>query len=265
MKAMIFAAGLGTRLKPMTDVMPKALVPVCGKPLIEHVTRRLMAAGIDETVVNVHHFADMIEEWADGQDWICRDSGAKKPGMALMQFSDERQKLLETGGAVFNARKYLKGCGHFLIHNVDILSDCDLKWFCSQVRPDALGTLLVSERETSRYFLFHPQTMRLAGWMNRKTGETILADSSLTVQECKAYAFAGMHILSDKVPDIMEEYVNERGLDDSAPARFPIIDFYLWAASRWPIYGALVEDLHLLDVGKLDALDAAEKFIQETR
>ena len=81
----------------------------------------------------------------------------------------------------------------------------------------------------------------------------------------KAYAFAGMHILSDKVPDIMEEYVNERGLDDSAPARFPIIDFYLWAASRWPIYGALVEDLHLLDVGKLDALDAAEKFIQETR
>ena len=115
---MIFAAGLGTRLKPMTDVMPKALVPVCGKPLIEHVTRRLMAAGIDETVVNVHHFADMIEEWADAQDWICRDSGSKKPGMALMQFSDERQKLLETGGAVFNAREYLKGCGHFLIHNV---------------------------------------------------------------------------------------------------------------------------------------------------
>lgn len=262
---MIFAAGLGTRLKPMTDVMPKALVPVCGKPLIEHVTRRLMAAGIDEAVVNVHHFADMIERWSDDQPWICKDAQSKKPGSVLMQFSDERQKLLETGGAVYNAREYLAGCGHFLIHNVDILSDCDLEWFSSQVRPEALGTLLVSERETSRYFLFHPQTMRLVGWMNRKTGDTILTDSSLTAQECKAYAFAGMHMLSDKVLDVMGEYVREYGLDECGPARFPIIDFYLWAASKWPIYGALVEDLHLLDVGKLDALDAAEKFIQETR
>ena len=111
MKAMIFAAGLGTRLKPITDTLPKALVPVCGKPLIEHVARRLKASGIGEAVVNVHHFADKVEAWVAEQD------------IMPMDISDERQMLLETGGAVLHAREYLEGCGHFLIHNVDILSD----------------------------------------------------------------------------------------------------------------------------------------------
>ena len=112
---MIFAAGLGTRLKPMTDTLPKALVQVCGKPLIEHVTRKLKASGIDEAVVNVHHFADMVEQWASSQD------------IMDIRISDERAMLLETGGAVLHARPYLEGCGHFLIHNVDILSDVDLR------------------------------------------------------------------------------------------------------------------------------------------
>ena len=262
MKAMIFAAGLGTRLKPMTDVMPKALVPVCEKPLLEHVARKLMSAGVDDIVVNVHHFADMIENWVSEQDWMCRDESQKKPGQMLVQISDERQFLLETGGAVLHARRYLEGCGHFLIHNVDILSDCDLQWFRDQVRPDSVGTLLVSRRETSRYFLFHPQTMRLVGWMNRKTGETILKDASLIPDQCLAYAFAGMHILSDKVLPLMAEYVAQKGLGTDGPARFSIIDFYLWAASGYPIYGALVENLEMLDVGKLDALDAAESFVR---
>ena len=150
MKTMIFAAGLGTRLKPITDTLPKALVPICGKPLLEHVARRLMDAGIDEAVVNVHHFADKIEDWISHQEWICSEPEDKAPGKMLMQISDEREMLLETGGAVLHARRYLEGCGHFLIHNVDIFSNCDIKWFCSQIRPEALGTLLVSERETSR-------------------------------------------------------------------------------------------------------------------
>lgn len=260
---MIFAAGLGTRLKPMTDVMPKALVPVCEKPLLEHVAKKLMSAGIDDIVINVHHFADMIEDWVSGQDWMCRDESEKTSGQMLVQISDERQALLETGGAVLHARPYLEGCGHFLIHNVDILSDCDLQWFRDQVRPDSVGTLLVSSRETSRYFLFHPQTMRLVGWMNRKTGENILTDASLTVDQCRRYAFAGMHILSDKVLPLMAEYAAQKGLDADGPARFPIIDFYLWAASECPIYGALVENLDMLDVGKLDALDAAEIFVRK--
>jgi NDP-sugar pyrophosphorylase family protein len=134
MKAMIFAAGLGTRLKPITDTLPKALVPVCGQPLIGHVARKLMDSGIDEAVVNVHHFADKIEDWIAEQDWICTNVQDKVPGKMLMQVSDERKALLETGGAVLHARPYLEGCGHFLIHNVDIFSNCDIPWFQSQVR-----------------------------------------------------------------------------------------------------------------------------------
>ena len=264
MKAMIFAAGLGTRLKPITDTLPKALVPVCEKPLLEHVARKLMASGIDEAVVNVHHFADKIEAWVGEQDWICTDAQAKSLGMMLMQLSDERKMLLETGGAVLHARQYLEGCGHFLIHNVDILSNCDLNWLQAQVRPDALGTLLVSRRETSRFLLFHPETMRLVGWSNVNTGDYHLADPSMALEDCLALGFSGIHILSDKVLELMDQYVKEKGLvaDAEAGVRFPIMNFYMWAAMKQPIYGAVAENLRFLDVGKLDALAPAEQFIK---
>ena len=264
MKAMIFAAGLGTRLKPLTDVLPKALVPISGKPLLEHTCRKLMQSGINECVINVHHFADKIEEWVKNQEWMS-STGIADASQMSVQFSDERCRLLETGGAILKARPYLEGCGRFLIHNVDILSDCDIRWLESQVRPDAVATLLVSARKSSRYFLFHPDTMRLIGWKNVNTGDQILVDPQVDPEKCAALAFSGIHILSDKVPDIMEEYVNERGLDDSAPARFPIIDFYLWAASRAPIYGVQAETLRLLDVGKLDAIAPAEEFVESMK
>ena len=135
MKAMIFAAGLGTRLKPITDTLPKALVPVGGRPLIEHVVRKLKASGIEEVVVNVHHFADKIQDWVSQQD------------IMDIQVSDERKELLETGGGILQARQYLDGCGRFLIHNVDILSDIDLEWFGRSFPEDAMAALLVSERE----------------------------------------------------------------------------------------------------------------------
>ena len=153
---MIFAAGLGTRLKPITDTLPKALVPVCGKPLLEHVCRKLADAGISEAVVNVHHFADKVEDWMAGQDWICTGQTDCHSRDMLIEVSDERSRLLETGGAVLHARRYLEGCGSFLIHNVDILSNLDIRWFASQVRTDALATLLVSHRKSSRQLLFDP-------------------------------------------------------------------------------------------------------------
>ena len=111
MKAMIFAAGLGTRLKPLTDTLPKALVPVCGKPLIEHVARKLRLADINEAVVNVHYFADKIEKWIEEQPWITTDTteGGNKEKMQI-SISDERALLLETGGAILHARKWLEGC-----------------------------------------------------------------------------------------------------------------------------------------------------------
>ena len=257
---MIFAAGLGTRLKPLTDTLPKALVPVCGKPLIELTLEKLRSAGFDEAVVNVHHFADKIEGWLAEQDWISHEPAE---GKMLVQVSDERNLLLETGGAVLHARKYLEGCSHFLIHNVDILSNCDLNWLMAQVRPDALATLLVSKRKSSRYLLFEPDTMRLVGWMNEKTGELRLAGPHVREEECLKLAFSGIHIMSDQVLDVMESYAKTRGLYiTSDTPRFPVMDFYLSMCHLYNIYGVCSDDLRLVDVGKLDTLGTAEEFLK---
>lgn len=267
MKAMIFAAGLGTRLKPLTDTLPKALVPVCGKPLIEHVARKLQASGIDEAVVNIHYFADKIEDWMASQPWITNKKENKSEGQMLMEISDERELLLETGGAVLHARRYLQGCGHFLIHNVDILSNCDIKWFASQTRPDALATLLVSDRKTTRFLLFAPEDMRLVGWMNTDSGDYHVTSPDIIPAQCRALAFSGIHILSDQVLDLMEEYVKEKGLpkDEKCGTRFPIMSFYMWAAAKRPIYGVVAKELEFIDVGKLDALKPAEEFINRAQ
>lgn len=252
MKSMIFAAGMGTRLKPLTDTMPKALVPVCGKPLIEYVARKLKASGIDEAVVNVHHFADMVEDWALSQD------------IMKIRISDERKMLLDTGGAVLHARRHLDGCGSFLIHNVDILSDCDLKWFMSQVRPDSIATLLVSERKSTRYLLFNPETMRLEGWVNEKTGEMRLAGAHVDEDRCLKLAFSGIHVMSDKVFDIMERYAVMHGLYIASDTpRFSVIDFYLDNCHLYNIYGVPADGLNLVDVGKLDTLAQAEAAVSE--
>ena len=296
MKAMIFAAGLGTRLKPMTDTHPNALVPVAGKPLIEHVMTKIAAATdadgaplVDGFVVNVHHFAQKIVDWlgnfsADcsvdshvgtpsllrmtstslrGQDPSTSLRGAKRRGNLPVAISDETAQLLETGGAVHHARKYLDGCGNFLIHNVDIFTSADLGWFAAQHKADSVATLLVSDRKTSRYFLFHPQTMRLVGWYNSLNGDTIMADPSLKIQDCRMLAFAGIHILSDKVFGYMDEYINEKGLptDEEVGTRFPIIDFYLWLCSKAPVYGVEAQNLTFLDVGKMDTIGRAEEML----
>ena len=250
MKCLIFAAGLGTRLKPLTDTMPKALVPVGGMPLIEHVTRKLKASGVDEAVVNVHHFADMVQQWAENQ------------GIMQMHVSDERQLLLETGGGVLHARMHLQGCGRFLIHNVDILSDLDIKWFESCVKDDALATLLVSERNTSRYLLFDPTTMLLQGWTNVSTGEVKSPFPDLDPSMCLKLAFSGIHIQSDKIFEVLEAYARAKGLyEENHTPRFPIMDFYLSVCAQHKIYGVKAEALHLVDVGKLDTIEVAEREI----
>ena len=261
---MIFAAGLGTRLKPLTDTLPKALVPVCGKPLIEHVARKLQASGIDEAVVNIHYFADKVEEWASSQEWISFSKEDAMDGRMLFEISDERELLLETGGAVLHARRFLEGCGKFLIHNVDILSNCDIRWFESQVKGDALATLLVSERKTTRFLLFEPSTLRLVGWMNTDTGDYCVVSPEINPADCRALAFSGIHILSDKVPTLMQKYVVERGLpvDEIKGTRFAIMNFYMWLVARYPVYGVVAENLEFIDVGKLDALKPAEEFVQ---
>lgn len=242
MKAMIFAAGLGTRLKPVTDYMPKALVPVAGKPLLYHVAHKIIDSGITDIVINTHHFAAMIADYVREQDGFGVNT----------RISEEPVEPLETGGGIMHARSLLEGSGNFLVHNVDIISDLDIGWFASQVRPEALSTLLVSERESSRYLLFDDE-MRLTGWTNVKTGEVKSPYRDFDPAHCRRLAFSGIHIMSDMIFAEMEAL--------GMPERFSIIDFYLAAATRCPIYGVVPPSLHLLDVGKVSALAEAEKLL----
>ncbi len=262
MKAMIFAAGLGTRLKPLTDRMPKALVPVCGRPLLSHVIGRLKAAGYDDIVINVHHYADMIEDYVRSNG----DFGVR------IRFSDERALLLDTGGGILYARPLLEGEGRFLVHNVDILSDVDFRWLENSVRPDSVATLLVSERKTSRYLLFD-RDMRMTGWTNVSTGQVrspYPPGASSSMFSAK-YAFSGIHILSDAVFPFLEEYARravagtgeQENRPDATigPVRFSITDFYIGMCSSMTVRGVVPSSLDIVDVGKPGALAEAERLV----
>ena len=241
MKAMIFAAGLGTRLKPLTDTMPKALVPVGGKPLLYHVLTKLVTAGYDDITVNVHHFSDQIIKYLQENDF----------GVGI-SISEERDLLLETGGGIKHARPFLDGEEPFLVHNVDILSDLDLGWFRGVHRPGDLATLLVSERKTQRYLLFDDDSL-LCGWTNIATGEVRSPRGDIAPKEYKMLAFSGIHYIS---PSIFAAF-NRYGFGE----RFSIMDFYLTACADYPIRAAVPGGLRLLDVGKLDSLALAESFV----
>ncbi|MBR2360120.1 MAG: NTP transferase domain-containing protein [Bacteroidaceae bacterium] len=235
MKALIFAAGLGTRLRPLTNDRPKALVEVHGKLLLAHVIEKLRKAGYTEVVINVHHFGEQIIDYI-----------AKHPveGMKFI-ISDERTELLDTGGGIRQAGGLFTQDGRpFLIHNVDIFSNLDLKEFYTTHPTTEGATLLVSERKTSRYLLFDPKDNRLVGWTNIQTGEVKSPYPNLRVEDCRMYAFAGIHLFSQSLLQWMKDW----------PTRFSIIDFYLSVADRVPIIGVPKADLQLIDVGKPEAL-----------
>ena len=246
-QAMIFAAGLGTRLKPLTDTMPKALVRVGGQPLIDIVISRLLAAEYDYFVVNIHHFAQQIKDYVSIRDYA-----------PMVQFSDETAQLLETGGGLKKAAPLFDAEKPILIHNVDILDNVDYDWFSRQHLPEEDAVLLVSKRKTKRYLLFD-NAMRLMGWKNIETGEikspyeyvrrTGLSQHGEPFNE---FAFSGIHSFSPRLFSLMEQF----------PERFPIIDFYLSVCHRARIVGMVKDDLQLMDVGKLDTLDQAEQFIK---
>ena len=246
-QAMIFAAGLGTRLKPLTDTMPKALVRVGGQPLIDIVISRLLAAEYDHSVVNIHHFAQQIKDYVSIRDYA-----------PMVQFSDETAQLLETGGGLKKAAPLFDAENPILIHNVDILDNVDYDWFSRQHLPEEDAVLLVSKRKTKRYLLFD-NAMRLMGWKNIETGEikspyeyvrrTGLSQHGEPFNE---FAFSGIHSFSPRLFSLMEQF----------PERFPIIDFYLSVCHRARIVGMVKDDLQLMDVGKLDTLDQAEQFIK---
>ncbi|WP_308243912.1 sugar phosphate nucleotidyltransferase [uncultured Prevotella sp.] len=264
MQAMIFAAGLGTRLKPLTDTMPKALVRVGGEPLIKRVIENLARAGVDRIVVNVHHFAGQIIDYLKENNNFGLD----------IRISDETSGLLETGGGIKKAAPLFAPDAPILIHNVDILSNVDLKKFyiAASVREERRvkseegrgvseerrtkseegvdAVLLVSWRKTKRYLLFDDD-MRLVGWTNIETGEVRSPYPELNPKECRMYAFAGIHAISPRLLKMM----------DSFPDRFGIIDFYLKACATHNIIGYAKDDLKLMDIGKLDTLVQAEEFL----
>ena len=234
MKALIFAAGLGTRLKPLTDTMPKALVPVGGVPLLERVMVKLTAAGYDDIVINVHHFAGMIRDFVAAHD----NFGVK------VAFSDETDLLRETGGGIRHAAPLLAGDAPFLVHNVDILSNLDLAWFRAQHRADDLATILVSDRPTQRYFLFDDDGL-LVGWTNLATGEIRSPYAGIDPDHCTRLAFSGIHCISPAIFPLMQEW----------PEKFSIVDFYLSACRTHAIRAAVMPGLVLHDVGKLAEIE----------
>lgn len=243
MKAMIFAAGLGTRLKPLTNTMPKALVPIAGKPLLEHVIVKLKSAGFDEIIINVHHFADQIIKFIkDNNSFGIR-----------IEISNEQEQLLETGGGIKKAAAFFDDGKPFLVHNVDILSNVDLNaMYAQHTSSNAVATLLVSNRNTSRYLLFNEE-MELEGWTNEKTGETKPVNKEINPTEFNKLAFSGIHIISPKIFKEMEIW----------DSKFSIIDFYLSLIDNQKIIGYNDLDLKMVDVGKFDSLEQAEILARE--
>ena len=237
---MIFAAGLGTRLKPLTDHMPKALVPVAGKPMLEHVILKLIASGFDEIVINVHHFAEQIIDFLKEKN----NFGIK------IWISDETEELLDTGGGIKKASSLLNE--PFLVHNADILSNVDLKaLYDFHIASENDATLLVSPRKTVRYLLFN-QTNRLCGWINKDTLQTKPEGIIYQPEEQKEYAFGGIHIISPSLFKYMEGWTG----------KFSIMDFYLQTCPKAKLGGYAKEDLQLIDIGKPDTLAKAEDLLK---
>lgn len=247
MKAMIFAAGLGTRLRPFTDEHPKALLPILGKPLLQWQIEKLREAGISDIVINVHHFADQIRSFLiENENFGCN-----------ILLSDETDRLLETGGGLRKAVTLLGYREPILALNVDILSNINLHQLIAAHLPDTLATLVVSQRDTQRYLLFNKDNY-LQGWTNISTGEYRPQKESTTLAKavedgllCRL-AFSGMHIISPELFPLMKDY----------PEKFPIIDFYLNICRQYPIHSFVPNLYKMMDIGKIEQLSAAESFAQ---
>lgn len=240
MKAMILAAGLGTRLKPLTDSIPKALIPIGGVPLLEITIQKLISAGFDEIIINIHHFGQQIIDFVESKN---------KFGIQI-EFSNEEGKLLDTGGALKKATWFFKDNKPFLVHNVDILSNVDLrKLYATHLYNDAITTLMVSDRITTRYFLFDKEN-HLKGWVNNKTGETKPHDIIINPNHYQQLAFSGVQVINPSIFKYMETF----------PEMFSIVDFYLSICTREKLIGYIPENLKLMDAGKIDTLNEAEEF-----
>lgn len=227
-KAIILAAGLGTRLSPMTDDRPKALVEYHGKPLLDHVVLKLKKSGFKEIIINIHHFADQIVEYVE----------SKKSFGIRIEFSDEREKLLNTGGAIKHAKWFFDD-SPFLVYNVDILCTIDLQAMYSfHVMNKPLATLAVKERKTSRSLLMDNDN-RLVGWQDNITGERIIVNSDAG---WIPIAFSAIHVIDPAIFNLFP-----------STDRFSIIETYLELAGENRIMLYRHDHDHWQDMGKKES------------
>ncbi|MCB9230091.1 MAG: nucleotidyltransferase family protein [Bacteroidia bacterium] len=239
MKALVFAAGLGTRLRPLTNDRPKALVELKGVPLLDRVVARLIAAGVDELVVNVHHFADKVIEHIAERD----NFGLK------VHISDERELLLETGGGLKFAAPYLQGTEPFFVHNADVVTDLDLAGlYAAHLQHAPLATLAVRQRPSSRFFLFDPKGL-LCGWENVQTGEVKLVRGESRANLVQR-AFSGVHVISPEIFALIRQ-----------EGKFSIVDTYLDLAGSQEIRWFEHNQGYWIDCGKPEELRKAEGLV----
>ncbi|MBQ1724141.1 MAG: nucleotidyltransferase family protein [Muribaculaceae bacterium] len=247
MKALIFAAGLGTRLRPLTNDRPKALVEVGGRTMLERVITHVAECGFTDITVNVHHFADKVIDYLREHDNFGLD----------IHISDERDRVLETGGGILKAQSFLDGDEPFLVHNADILTDLDLNAFYqSHLDSGALASVLVKDRITSRYFLFD-NDHRLCGWVNKSTGDTKPDGFVYRPGEYSELAFGGIHVISPDIFPFLQEYAQ-------ADAKFSITPFYAQECHTHHIHGyEPAGDYRWIDVGKPETLAQAQTLFDE--
>ena len=235
---MIFAAGLGTRLKPITDSIPKALVEINGKPLLYYAIMSLKNAGITSIIINTHHFSQQIISYINSTNF----------GLTI-EISDETEELLNTGGGLVKAKHFLNGNEPFLVYNVDIISDIDIKDMLEYHNTTkALVTLAVMKRSTSRYFLFDNSLM-LFGWINKKDGTERVSRFS---NEYNEFAFSGIQIIDPKLFSLVKRN-----------GSFSIVDVYLELAKEYTIKGYDHTNTKWCDLGKHNELETAGKLITE--
>lgn len=236
MQAMILAAGLGTRLKPITDDIPKALVKINDRTLLEIIIRKLIDNDFRKIVINVHHFADKIKDFLDSNTFA-----------ADIFISDETDLLLDTGGGIKFAQKFFDD-SPILIHNIDIISDLNLKEFYQyHISDDSIASLCVSKRISNRYLLFNSNNI-LCGWQDVKKNEKIIIREEENLNQL---AFNGIHILN---PEIIKMFPNEKV--------FSVIKAYLKIAEIEDVHAFISNDIKWIDVGKIDSLERAELLIK---
>jgi NDP-sugar pyrophosphorylase family protein len=238
-KAMIFAAGLGTRLKPLTSDRPKALVELAGKTMLQRTVEKLIDASVTRIVINIHHFPDLMREAIKALNY---------PGIEFI-ISDESELLLDTGGGLIKAKEYLGGNEPFIVHNVDVISDINLdEMYEYHMAEQALVTLAMCNRESTRYFLWHHN--RLCGWKNIQT-ESII-NCYTTDKEPIPLAFSGIHIINPEIFHLITE-----------SGKFPINKVYLRIAIAQKIMAYIHDPKSWADIGTLEKHAHASKLIAQ--